>query len=100
MTDGQNPGDIAALLAERNELRREIAGRESKWSRIRLAFGQVREDMELGKRLHKVTGEESGIIGRLDGAPLPEIGEILETHNRLLDARVELEEIERQLDSV
>ncbi len=98
MTDGEQQAEIAAMVAEKNALRREICCLENKQERIRNALSEVLSAMKAGHRLSVMRNE--GIVASGDGAILPPVESILETQNRLLDARKRLEVVTQRLDGV
>ena len=98
MTKGEQENEIAAMVAERNQLRRTIACLDNKLDRIEKALLHVGGAIRNRKRIYAVRDE--GITGLENGPPLPPVAEIMETQNQRLDAKQRLDEVERRIDSV
>ena len=98
MTDGEQQAEIAAMVAEKNALRRKVSCLENKQERIRNALSEVLSTMNVGQRLSVMRNE--WIVASGDGAILPPVESHLETQNRLLDAKKRLEVVTQRLDGV
>ena len=98
MTEGDKAAEIAAMVTERNALRREIACIENKLDRIMRALSEVSGVLGGSGKLHVVQGD--GISIGLDGATLPPIEVIRETQNRLVAAKARVAVLDQRIDGV
>lgn len=100
MTDAEKRNEIAAMVVERNELRRTITCLTNKLDRIATALAQVAAAVKAEEPLSIVAGDSRGIAAGQDGVMLPPGEEIVETQTSLIVARERLAELERRIDSV
>ena len=97
MTESERQIEIAAMVTERNTLRREITCLENKLERIVEALRGVIAAIASKKKLHVIQGDG---IASFEGATLPPINDILETQNRLVEAEDRLALLDQRIDGV
>lgn len=98
MTENEKQVEIAAMVTERNELRRKINCLENKQDRISKALAEIKTALASSQKISAIQG--GGIVASADGAELPPVAEILDTHNQIVDAKARVEVLTERINNV
>ena len=98
MTDEERQAEIAAIVRERNSLRRDVICLENKLDRVKRAMSLVQSGLGTDRKLVAIQG--GGIAASTDAPEMPPANEILEAQNQLVAAKARLDVLNSRLDGV